>query len=68
MKEVGLGGDPIAWGTPTKWLSLDNSSFVTTRPSNWKNAWLPLYKCSVKSTSILDHTECICRPYCDNID
>jgi hypothetical protein len=68
MKEIGLGGDPIAWGVPTKWLSIETPQTVTERPHAWKTKWIPLYACSVKSTSITDHTECICRPYCDNID
>jgi hypothetical protein len=68
MKEVGLGGDPIEWGIPTKWLSMGALKPVTERPHNWRSSWIPLYSCSVESTSVLDHNECVCRPYCDNID
>jgi len=67
MKELGLGGDPLEWGIPTKWLSLDGLEAVQARPVNWRYAWLPLYYCGVKSTSIIDHQQCSCKPYCDNI-
>ena len=34
MKALGLGNDPIEWGQPTKWLSINTGRIVTERPSD----------------------------------